>query len=910
MWFVAGTSLIRYNGHRFTAIPAASGDTMQFCYNIFEMDNRICIVANPYLLVVDGDSLRRHPSLPRNADIVSVIDFNGKRYFSGGAGLYLFENNKVTKIISHTSKGDNRNAVFPFNDSLLVGNFFRGGMFVFNINRNTVHYYDCKSGKIQQDNKGNTFIHLLDKGIVQVQGIHLSGSNCTITEKLIHPLPAKEAGYFIFDDNANIWAFSSHNWIKKISPQGEQNIYTEADGFPGFVFLDIYKDRENNIWLAHPNGVSKIADPGINRFTESEGLPGNHIEEFFKTPDGKFIMATAKAGASVYNGKTWKPLLHNNQPFHFYKTVFNNGKQYCVEENILYEAAIDFPAAKVPSLKKLAAFSTDVLEIGADNSESLYITTQKGVYRYYQNRLSVFDSTRLGRALLVDSRNRLWIGGWFDELTGYRINYNNGSPSYKKIQFAKNIETATRYLKAIRGICETADGNILAGTASNGLFHLTVRNDSVVQAEQLTVKNGLLSNTVRRIDKDSSGKWWFVTDNGVNSVSGMAGNRLIKDEGTAFGITRVNTLLVNGSTIWISNYPGAVLLSENKPGVSFPFQVCITGAAINNKSSSALANGEFKKLTFRQDNLQFSFSSNSFINEAAILYTYQLLHNGDTSWSLPVPEHTVNFSALRPGRYTFRVKAVNPKGYWSSNTAEARFRIMAPFWQQAWFIALLALLASSTLYFIYRIRIRQIKKMQAVRNEISRNLHDDIGSSLTNINILNELTQRNMQDKEKVKGYINKSGEIIQRINESLSDIVWNINPKYDNLSNLLARMKWYASELMDGKNIQAEINFPDNGHDLVMPMEQRRDFYLVFKELVNNLAKHSHATAATIQIQINNRVIELLVKDNGSGFDMPSVKRGNGLESMKQRAARWSAVLDCKTQPGQGTEYLLVMKF
>jgi signal transduction histidine kinase len=200
--------------------------------------------------------------------------------------------------------------------------------------------------------------------------------------------------------------------------------------------------------------------------------------------------------------------------------------------------------------------------------------------------------------------------------------------------------------------------------------------------------------------------------------------------------------------------------------------------------------------------------------------------------------------------------------------------------------------------------------MQAVRNEISRNLHDDIGSSLTNINILNELTQRNMQDKEKVKGYINKSGEIIQRINESLSDIVWNINPKYDNLSNLLARMKWYASELMDGKNIQAEINFPDNGHDLVMPMEQRRDFYLVFKELVNNLAKHSHATAATIQIQINNRVIELLVKDNGSGFDMPSVKRGNGLESMKQRAARWSAVLDCKTQPGQGTEYLLVMKF
>ena len=234
---------------------------------------------------------------------------------------------------------------------------------------------------------------------------------------------------------------------------------------------------------------------------------------------------------------------------------------------------------------------------------------------------------------------------------------------------------------------------------------------------------------------------------------------------------------------------------------------------------------------------------------------------------------------------------------------------MAPFWQQGWFIGLVLLLLASVLYIIYRIRSRQLKKLQTVRNEISRNLHDDIGSSLTNINILNELTQRHMQDKDKVKGYIDKSGEIIQRINESLSDIVWNINPKYDNLGNLLARMKWYASELMDGKNIEADIRFPDNGHDLVMPMEQRRDFYLVFKELVNNLAKHSNATAATIQIEINNSTIKLLVKDNGSGFDIQSVKRGNGLESMKQRAARWNAVLNCTSQPGQGTESVLIMK-
>ena len=678
MWFVAGPSLIRYNGHRFTTIPAASGDTMQFCYNIFEMDNRVCVIANPYLLVVDGDSLRRHPSLPRNADIISVIDFKGKRYFSGGAGLYLFENSKATKLISHTSKGDNRNAVFRYNDSLLVGNFFRGAMFVFNIKRNTVHYYDCKSGKIQQDKKGNTFIHLLDKGIVQIQGIQLSGSNCTITERLLHPLPAKEAGYFIFDDNENIWAFSSHNWLKKISPSGEQSTYTEADGFPGFVFMDIYKDRENNIWLAHPNGVSKIADPGIKRYTVGEELPGNHIEEFFTTPDQKFILAAAKAGSSVFNGKDWKPLLYNHQSFHFYKTVMKNGKQYCVEDNILYETVIDFPAAQVKSQKKLAVFSADVLEIGADDKGALYITTQKGVYRYYQNRLLVFDSSKLGRSLLVDSRNRLWIGGWFDGLAGYTITYNNGEPVFKKIEYAKSAEEYKKKVGAIRGLCETREGNILAGTASNGLFHLSIKNDSIVQVAQFTVKDGLLSNTVRRIDTDGSGKWWFVTDNGVNSISSYS--RIIKDEGGVYGITRVNTLLVNGNEVWISNYPGAVSLKTTRTTVPAAFKVFITGAGINNKPAPLLLNGGRKKLMAKEDHISFSFSVNSFINEKAMFYSYQLTSNGDTSWSEPAPEHTVNFSALRPGKYVFRVKASNNDGVWNEKgiSLQIRSRRMPP----------------------------------------------------------------------------------------------------------------------------------------------------------------------------------------------------------------------------------------
>jgi signal transduction histidine kinase len=203
-------------------------------------------------------------------------------------------------------------------------------------------------------------------------------------------------------------------------------------------------------------------------------------------------------------------------------------------------------------------------------------------------------------------------------------------------------------------------------------------------------------------------------------------------------------------------------------------------------------------------------------------------------------------------------------------------------------------------------KLEQQKVMLEMRNDISRNLHDDIGASLSNINILNELTRRNVSNPEKAQSYLTKAGDDIQRISESLSDIVWNINPQYDDPENLLIRMKRYAADMMEGKNIAAELIFPVGSEKMAMPMDQRRDFYLIFKEAVNNLVKYSKATEARVEIGESGQHIYLRVTDNGNGFDMKTVRFGNGLQNMKQRAEKWKGSLQVVSVSGEGTTILL----
>ena len=314
------------------------------------------------------------------------------------------------------------------------------------------------------------------------------------------------------------------------------------------------------------------------------------------------------------------------------------------------------------------------------------------------------------------------------------------------------------------------------------------------------------------------------------------------------------------------------------------------------------------ELSYSAKEIKIEYAAMDWLHPGRTKYFYRIEGISSTDDWIENKQATLLLTNMKPGSFLLRLYAVSGDGN-KSKEIQLPILIRPPFWQRWWFISFCVLGILLLGYAIYQYRIGQLKKMQVMRNTISTNLHDDIGASLSNIHILTVLTQRNISNTENATSYILKAGDEIQRISESLSDIVWNINPKYDDLDQLFIRMKRYAADMLDGKDIKADLIFPEVVEKLSMPMDQRRDFYLIFKEAVNNLVKYSDAEEARVKVSADRHLIRLEVEDNGKGFDVNTLRFGNGLQNMKQRAEKWKAILQVQSKPGEGTSIVLDMR-
>ena len=140
-----------------------------------------------------------------------------------------------------------------------------------------------------------------------------------------------------------------------------------------------------------------------------------------------------------------------------------------------------------------------------------------------------------------------------------------------------------------------------------------------------------------------------------------------------------------------------------------------------------------------------------------------------------------------------------------------------------------------------------------------------------------------------------------------MDDIVWSVNPDNDRFSNMLVRMREYAVEMLETKNIAFTFSVSENIDELKLPMQMRKDYFLIFKEAVNNLTKYAEATSAAIIVERNSRNILTTIQDNGKGFDPKNIHSGNGLKNMQERAAALKAKLSIETS-SNGTSISLFL--
>jgi signal transduction histidine kinase len=247
---------------------------------------------------------------------------------------------------------------------------------------------------------------------------------------------------------------------------------------------------------------------------------------------------------------------------------------------------------------------------------------------------------------------------------------------------------------------------------------------------------------------------------------------------------------------------------------------------------------------------------------------------------------------------------------WNEQGISVQVIVSSPFWQTWWFRLLAMAIIGGICVIVHKLRLAKRLEVERTRQRIARDLHDEIGSSLSSIALSCELLQGKTVLDEKGKAVLARMNCTARQLAESVNELVWAFNPGNDKLDNLLLRMKDAAAELLSLKDIAFTFNFPQEKLPHPISMDFRRNLFLLYKELLHNIIKHSQASRVEISLAKRDGVLRLKVADDGIGFDSAKINgNGNGLNNMKVRAEKLGGRLKLKSLPQGGMEAVLTVK-
>ncbi|HEV7378639.1 MAG TPA: histidine kinase [Dyadobacter sp.] len=279
------------------------------------------------------------------------------------------------------------------------------------------------------------------------------------------------------------------------------------------------------------------------------------------------------------------------------------------------------------------------------------------------------------------------------------------------------------------------------------------------------------------------------------------------------------------------------------------------------------------------------------------------LHGLEKDWqksTYPVARYT----NLNGGNYRFEGEIRN--GNNTIRRYETTIEIKEDFWEKWWFWLFVATViisfVSIVIYFWFLYDFRQRMKVQEIRQRIAADLHDEVGANLSSITFFVELLRK------KITGPETDLNTILEKISRNsqesaalINDTIWALNPDYDSFEKMVEKMKSFAAEILAARDIALTFQpAPDMKFDL--GIDQRRDIYLIFKEAINNAAKHSEANQVIVKMAQINGSLEILVEDNGIGFDPVGSYEGNGLKNYDHRSRIGEAQVKVDSKPGKGT--------
>jgi ligand-binding sensor domain-containing protein/signal transduction histidine kinase len=519
----------------------------------------------------------------------------------------------------------------------------------------------------------------------------------------------------------------------------------------------------------------------------------------------------------------------------------------------------------------------------------------------------------LPRAFGEDAAGNVWIG--FD---GMLARYRAGT--FEQFTLRQGVPPG-----AIRGIFRDHAGRLWLASAQSGLLRVDNAEGDRPAFTAYSTPQGLSSNDVEAITEDLEGRVYAAGGRGVDRLAPATGH--VKHFTTADGLVsgRFRAAFRDRTgVLWFGSSNGLTRVVPAPERVAAPPPVLINAVRVNGIPAHVSALGEqdisLGNFAASQNQLQIDFVGLGFGSGDVLRYQYRL-EGADADWNPVSRQRTVTYAGLGPGGYAFVVRAVNSDDVVSARPAAVRFAILRPFWQRGWFVAVAVLTLGLIVYALHRYRLARLLDMANMRTRIATDLHDDIGANLTRIALLSQVaTQTSMglaatsalphaaPDIAAVNVPLASIARIARESVGAMSDIVWAINPARETLLDLTRRMRQHADEVFTLRNIELRFDAPDTRPDLRLGVDVRRDVLLIFKECVNNAARHSGCTRVRIEFRVERSGLVLTVADNGGGFDTSLDSEGQGLMSMKRRARRLHGAFDLRSQVGVGTTMTLTI--
>ncbi|MFZ1705122.1 MAG: ATP-binding protein [Saprospiraceae bacterium] len=955
VWIGTENGLYRFDGHQFKAFISDLGSNKGFSGNYInhlsiDKYNRLWMAVgtkNLNIYDIDKNEIVRYEDNNIKLGSLEIFSlfYNDKKdetwvcsnqglFYSSGKGIllrrYIIEGLETKKVRGFYTMDDNQN--------MWLANEYG----LFSYNQKTKKLYTFKNPFRRLDGENN---HDLNTLFLEGDSIvWLGGWSTGLYRYLIKKNTWQKYNWGNpTKENNGVYQIhlktSDPNFLWLATAKGLQLFNKQNHTFKEFITDNVYdphrvpgvcftlEDTESEgLWIGTWKGLHRL-DPN-KHFIKNKWIP--NIQSFgTKAPSGICFEKSTSTNDSIiwfhlpygevfrYNLVTqlMVPIPTKLLPF-----CKGNIEPYCTyidAQNRLWISSLhkgliqyDFDKDEILTIKHENKEVLRVMEVVEDQRGVLYFGCDAGLYMVENNKLKedTFLSNYLKKIkassyvydFTFDQNNKLWHIPYYSS-KNYNTLLKYDIENQKIYSFEAKENKVLAQLDHIQQVV-FVDTNKMVISSFHGFAIGEIQNNklSLTYYDQI---NGRPINTCTQMVVDKPNV--YISSNfGVIKYNWLGGmSILLTNNNSTIGGKTTPQLAYSklSKTIYISQ-EGYLqyLLSSDIPKKKSD-NLLLTSFSIQDSMIFPMPkSGDKIHMTYNQNTLRMAFSNFNFTNAMDNVYEYRM--NDSKEWFRTIG-HVLNFERMESGTHNLQVRSINSFNVIVDKIFVLTIIIAYPWYQTWWFQLSIVLLISSIIYSIFKYRDVQRQKVEKLRLAIARDLHDDMGSNLSHIKMLSEREAMRSTEQSGYSTIAQKTGEVMN----SMSEIVWTINPKYESLQNLYGKIQEFAIDTLEPQNINVIFDVDDIPTSIKLSPENRRHYFLILKEAINNAAKYSKAKNVVLSLHVFPNQFTTSLKDDGIGFDPLLISKGNGLKNMKTRATLMKAPFHIKTDK-DGTEVRLIV--